>query len=168
MTAVKAIEFARMMNVNRSTVSRYKRDGRLVFTGDGLVDVDASKRRLKETADPNRDDVVQRHIKAKGMEPEEIDEATEKYQESRAKKEKYLALQAKADYEKSIGELIKREQVELDWANVAEILRSSFERLPDMLSGELAAETDYNRVHAILVENIESILKEASEQIAIQ
>lgn len=159
-------EFAKIRGVNKSTVTRYKQADRLVFTDDGLVDVEASNQRIADTADPNRDDVVNRHAKNKGIEDDqEPDENTVSYQKSRAKKEKYLALQAKADYEKSICELVEREQVQRDWANVAITMRSALERIPDLLSAELAAETDHNRVHAILVENIETILKEASQRI---
>lgn len=74
-------------------------------------------------------------------------------------------MQAKADYEKSIGELIERAQVERDWANVAIIMRSALERIPDMISAELAAENDHIRIHAILIQNIESALKEAAQTI---
>lgn len=159
-------EFAALRGVHKSTVTRYKQADRLVFTDDGLIDVDASNKRIKDTADPNRDDVVRRHAEKKNKTYDiGSDDNSASYQASRAKKEKYLALQAKADYEKSIGELVERDQVQRDWTNVAIIMRSALERVPDLLSAELASESDHNRVHAILVENIESALKQASEQI---
>lgn len=166
-------DYAKYKNVNRSTVTRWKQSDRLVFTDDGLVDFRASDKRIKATEDPNRDDVRRRHAINRGDISTQDDPETNEshpsgnasYQESRAKKEHYLALQAKADYEKSIGELIERAQVERDWANVAIIMRSALERIPDMISAELAAENDHIRIHAILIQNIESALKEAAQTI---
>lgn len=167
-------DYAKYKNVNRSTVTRWKQSDRLVFDDNGLVDFKASDKRIKATEDPNRDDVRHRHAINRGDMPAadidiQIGEAelsdNASYQESRAKKERYLALMAKIDYEKSIGELIEREQVKKDWINVATIMRSQLERIPDLISAELAQETDYNRVHAVLAENIENVLKEAAQKI---
>jgi len=158
-------EFAKLRGVHKSTVTRYKQSDRLVFTEDGLVDVEASNHRIADTADPNRDDVVQHHKNNKGVETGDAEGKSGAYQEARAKKEKYHALQAKADYEKSMGILVERATVEKDWANVAAIMRSSFERMPDMLAADLASETDSNRVHAMLVAQIETVLNRAADQI---
>lgn len=53
--------FARRRGWNRSTATRYARDGKLVVNGDGLVDVEASEARLAATADPMKEGVRQRH-----------------------------------------------------------------------------------------------------------
>jgi len=158
-------EFAQIRDVHKSTVTRYKQSGRLVFTDDGLVDVEASNQRIADTADPNRDDVVQRHKKNKGIETEGEEVSGGAYQEARAQKEKYHALQAKADYEKSIGLLVERVEVDQAWVNVAAIMRSSFERIPDTLAADLASENDPTRINAILIDQIESVLKQAADQI---
>ncbi len=159
-------EFAKLRDVNKSTVTRYKQSGRLVFTNDGLVDVEASNQRIADTADPNRDDVVRRHAKNKGI---EIGDETGggAYQEARAKKEKYHALQAKADYEKSIGLLVARAEVDKAWVDVAVIMRSALERIPDTLAADLASESDPTRINAILVDQIELILKQAADQLKV-
>ena len=57
-------EFARLIGVQKSYVTKLKEQGRLVMSADGkLVNVEASKQRIQQTADPNRDDVSQRFEK---------------------------------------------------------------------------------------------------------
>lgn len=168
MKTVTLSEFAKLRGVHKSTVTRYKQTGRLVFTDDGLVDVEASNQKIADTADPNRDDVVRRHKKNK--ETKETKTGDEEvsggaYQEARAKKEKYHALQAKADYEKSIGLLVERAEVDKAWVDVAVIMRSFLERIPDTLAADLASESDTNRISAILIDQIELVLKQAADQI---
>lgn len=162
-TATQA-EFARMLGYSQAAITKFKKSDRLVFTDDGLVDVEASKQRLKDTSDPNRDDVARRHAENRGTEIE-TDDVDLSFQEHRANREKYLALQEKASYEKSIGLLVERAVVERGLDGVSKIIRASFEKLPDILSAELAVESDPNRIHAILVENIEYILSQANEMI---
>lgn len=53
-------EFARIQGWNRSTVTRLRHAGRLVMRGE-LVDVEASRALLADTADPRRGDVAARH-----------------------------------------------------------------------------------------------------------
>ncbi len=160
-------EFAKLRDVNKSTVTRWKQSDRLVFTDDDLVDVKASIKRIAETADPNRDDVARRHAKNKGIEIGSEEAQSGDYQKARVKKEKYHALQAKADYEKSIGLLVERAEVDKAWVDVAVIMRSSLERIPDTLAADLASENDPSRINAILVDQIEIILKQAADQIKV-
>ncbi len=170
MTTGTQADFARAYGYSKAAVTQFKQAGRVVFVRDGVLDFEASKKLIAETADPNRDDVAKRHAEKREQkipQPEDdVDAAgTATYQESRAKKEKYLALQAKVDYEKSIGDLVERAAVERDWVNVAVVLRLALEQIPESMSAELAAEANENRVHAMLTAKIESILKQASEQI---
>jgi hypothetical protein len=66
MTAATQAEFARLMGVNRSTVTRtWKQAGRLVMVGE-LVDVEASRARILATADLARSDVAERHAAERG------------------------------------------------------------------------------------------------------
>ncbi|SFI31246.1 hypothetical protein [Nitrosomonas sp. Nm34] len=165
MATVNQSEFAKILGYSRAAVTQFKKAGRLVMTEDGLVDVEASKQRIKETADPNRDDVVQRHASARGSNIEDDSDTGPGFQEARALKEHYHALQAKIDYETRIGELVERAEVERDWVEVATVLRTNLEKIPDSMASVLAAETDSSRVHAILTEQIEKVLKKASDHI---
>lgn len=56
-------DFARRMNWNRSTATRYAKAGRIVLAKDGQVEVEASHARLAETADPRKEGVRQRHAR---------------------------------------------------------------------------------------------------------
>lgn len=56
--------FARRMGVAPSYVTKMKDEGRLVVV-DGQIEVEASLARMDATKDPNRDDVRQRHAKAR-------------------------------------------------------------------------------------------------------
>lgn len=56
--------FARRLGVSPSYVTKLAQDGRLVVV-DGQIEVEASLARMDATKDPNRDDVRQRHAKAR-------------------------------------------------------------------------------------------------------
>lgn len=56
--------FARRLGVAPSYVTKLKDEGRLVVV-DGQIEVEASLARMDATKDPNRDDVRQRHAKAR-------------------------------------------------------------------------------------------------------
>ena len=165
MTAATQAEFARQLGVNRSHVTRLKHAGRLVLTADGLVEVEASHARIIDTADPNRDDVVTRHARARGAivsdlplaEKEEIDINGNKFQEHRSLKEKYLALDAKASYESRIGELIPRAEVESALDDVVEFARSSLENLPHRVAGLLVGR-DYDAILATLRQEVVGLM----------
>lgn len=157
-------QFAKWYGCSNAAVTYYKKNDQLVFTPEGLIDFVASKKRIDDTADPNRDDVKKRHAANRGEEVED-EPSNPTFQDSRALKEQYLALQAKADYEKSIGSLVERTEVDRDFVKIAAIIRSAFERLPDFLSAELAAEQDPNRIRAMLSEEIEAALNQGAKQI---
>lgn len=56
--------FARRLGVAPSYVTKLKDEGRIVVV-DGQIEVEASLARMEATKDPNRDDVRQRHAKAR-------------------------------------------------------------------------------------------------------
>jgi len=56
--------FARRLGVDPAHVTRMAQAGRLVVV-DGQIEVEASLARMEATKDPNRDDVRQRHAKAR-------------------------------------------------------------------------------------------------------
>jgi hypothetical protein len=57
-------DFARRLGVAPSYVTKLAQEGRIVVV-DGQVEVEASLARMEATKDPNRDDVRQRHAKAR-------------------------------------------------------------------------------------------------------
>lgn len=164
-------DFARRQGVNRSTVTRWAETGRIVLAGDG-VDVEASLRRLAETAGA-RPDVADRHAAARGgalptaaagspppsaPSSAQDDRIGNSYQAARAVKEKYAALKAKADYETQIGNLIRREDVEAAFRAVGGAVRAALDVMPDQVAPVIAPVTDLEDAHALLTEAGRSIL----------
>jgi len=181
---VTQAEFARLQGWSRSHVTGLKQAGRLVMDGK-RVDVKASLARIEATKDPNRDDVSRRHKegrsskggvgdvptteKPKMVPPSQQSPMDERvsstYQQSRAVKERYLALQAKAQYEKDIGKLVDVALVSKAGADLGTHLRSALENLQDRLAPELAPESDPARIHALLGEQFEYTLTEISRKL---
>jgi hypothetical protein len=174
MTTSTLREFADLLGVKPSYVTKLKQADRLVLLEDGRVDVEASQQRIEDTRDPNRDDVQRRHAEARraaeaGEETAGEDNAETAaednsvgYTKSRAMKEQYLALSAKLEYERASGKLVETEAVKRAGDEAGTALRAVLENLPDQLAPLLAPVTDEAKVHALLVENIEIILLEIS------
>lgn len=160
-------EFARALGVNKSYVTRLKQAGRLVLDDSGMVAVAESKRRIRETESPHRDDVRARHAAARGGAAADAgDKVGATFQQARAVKERYLALQAKADYERGIGKLVETDAVRHAGADLGAHLRTTLENLPHQLAPELAAIADPARIQALLAERMELVLNEIAERIA--
>lgn len=161
--AVSQAEFARLLGVDRSHVTRLKKAGRLVMTTDGKVDVAESRARIAATADPNRDDVAARHAASREtkVSPRETappspaqpeDKVGNSYLAARAVKEKYLALDAKIDYEKKVGNLIPKEDVDAALRAMGAAVRSAMEIFPDQVAPLVAPVLDIEEVHSVLAQ----------------
>ncbi len=61
MNTLTQAAFARHLNVRPSYVKKLKDTGRLVMVSDTLIDVEASEARIRETADPGKVAVAERH-----------------------------------------------------------------------------------------------------------
>lgn len=152
-TATQA-EFARILGVQKSYVSKLKDQGRLVFAEEGRVDVEASKQRIQQTADPNRDDVSQRFDKASSAGAQRQNgDIGNSYQAARAVKEKYSAMQAKLEYERSIGKLVDKAEVQAVVEDVITQFRQGLENLPYRLAPELVGQ-DLDGIRAALKQEI--------------
>jgi hypothetical protein len=168
MTTLTQAQFARHLGVDRAHITRLKHAGRLVLTPAGQVDVEASEARIAATADPAKDHVAQRHAASRA------DGATEKkpvadtsaignsYAAARAVKEKYFAMQAKLDYERSVGELIKRDAAAFAMTDAMATLRMQLVALPAIWGDQLAALTDSHEIRVLLEDQINAALEEAA------
>lgn len=159
---VKMAEFARAQGWRRSYVTKLKNEGRLVLTDDGLVEVEASLARIEETGG-GREDVAERwgdHRAGKGA------SAGSTYQQARTTREQYLALQARAEYERTMGQLCERAEVEAAATEAGATLRHLLERLPDQLTPLLFQITDEEKTRAILIDAIETVLGEVADSLA--
>lgn len=174
---VSLSQFATMCGWTPSYVTKLKQHGRLVLTEDGQkVDVDASIARIKETEDPNRDDVRKRwkEHRARGdadpgstppPTPDPSAASTTGFAQARAVKERYLALSAKLDYERASGKLVETSSVQRAGAEAGTVIRAALENLPDQLAPMLAPITDEEKLRAFLADHVESLLAELAQRI---
>lgn len=173
MPAAHQAEFARLIGVDRSHVTRLKQEGRLVMTSEGKVDVEASRRRILETAG-GRDDVSARWARARGEEPptappaqpqgpaagrEDDDPAITTRADAISRKEHYLALQAKLDYEKAIRAVVPRQDVEAALDDLVAAVRQGVENLPHRIAALLVGK-DIDTIRALLKQEIGQLMAE--------
>jgi hypothetical protein len=163
MTTASQSDFATLMGVNKGTVSRWKQAGRLVMLS-GLVDVEASQRRLSETSG-GRDDVADRHAEQRGaalpLTEQKVGagetasagiQRNESRADAQARKEAAAADLLEMELEEKRGNLIKKE--DSDAANRAAwtSARVRVEVMPDQLAPVLVAISDLDEMHALLAE----------------
>ena len=175
---VNQSKFAEIIGVDRSYVTKLKKQDRLMVDDDGLIDVEASIQRIKETADPNRGDVVSRWKKDRNAqapvmssEPPELtpelaeDESPEEhsYQRARAKKEHFLAERARVDYLRDIGELVPIADMRAAVADVVTAFRQTLEQLPHRTGPELIGK-DLDGIRATLKQDIRAALSDMERE----
>lgn len=163
--AVTQAEFARMEGKARSYITALKNAGRLVLTDKGLVDVEASRARIAETSDPNRDDVAKRWADQRPK-PQNIQQEKEpdsekigSYQAARAVKEKFAAMTAKMEYERAIGKLVEKSDVETCVSDVVTLFRQRIENLPHRIAPELVGK-NIDAIRGLLKQEIHQALAE--------
>lgn len=175
---VNQSKFAKIIGVDRSYVTRLKKHDRLVLDDDGYVLVEESIQRIKDTADPNRDDVVSRWqservpqapvvpVQSTELPPElaEDDSPEEhSYQRARAKKEHFLAERARVDYLRDIGELVPIADMRAAVADVVTAFRQTLEQLPHRTGPELIGK-DLDGIRATLKQDIRAALSDMERQ----
>lgn len=163
-------EYAAMRGWSPAYVTKLKNKGRLVLTADGRVDVEASDALVAASKDPSKAGVVERWQRERGEEPAPpLDKPTRPlvlngdefdYQGARAKRETHEANLAEMRERERAGALVETERVVKALTDYAISSRSALERLPDRLAPLLAAETDPNRIYALLEEEIARICDE--------
>jgi len=166
MTTMTKAEFARHIERVPGYITQLGDAGRLVMDGD-QVNVEASIERMRETANPSFTMHADRHQeererKAAGILDDLTGKAGSAYQQARAMREKYAAMQAKISYEKEIGLLLVAHDVKMAVADGDALIRNRLEALPDILAPQLAAEKDEQRIRALLSDQIEYLLDELS------
>lgn len=176
MEILSRTEFAASRGWSRQYVGKLAKQGRLVLTADGKVDVAATEALLQSTADPSKTGVADRHQQArveKGVTahlvpaapplepiPDPEDEAID-FQKARARREHYLARLAENEARKSDGELVEREAVENAAFATGRMLRDLLLGLPKQISAELAAISDPWELERQLTAGLRRVLEDA-------
>lgn len=168
--------FAGLLGCSPGYVTELRKRGRLVLTPDGRkVYVAASRKRIEETASPDKAAVAQRHARARGSAlgataapaapvaahglpvAAGSDADGDKYQRARAAREQYAAASAKLDYEERIGKLVSAAEVAAVAAEVGAAVRRRLESIPHTISAQVE-ERDRARIHALLTDHCEQVL----------
>lgn len=175
---VSQAEFARLMGRDKSLVTRWKQAGRLVIV-DGLVDVDASRQRIEASESPLPHHQAAHEVNAGGRNRPAtaftgevagegmgtLEKIGLKLKFEQARKTQAEAEKAMMERDQMAGRLLDADTARRHVAGLGITLRSTLESLPDRLAGPLSAETSPERIHAMLVDEIEQALAYAAEQI---
>lgn len=180
MQTLNQTQFAKHLGVHKSYITELKQAGRLVIAENGKVDVQASLLLIKETGDPNRDDVVSRHADARGKETKTeeigkpkadkkvvkiIDADAASFSKGRAKEQHFKALAAELEYQKSIGEVVPKADMQAAVADVVTSFRQRLENLPHSISAELVG-ISQDEIHVRIKHECHEILNELSREFA--
>ena len=161
------------------------KDGRFVLAPDGKrVLVAESLARYQATKDPSKQGVADRHAAARAAaddsDAHDADSAPayrpaqgaseaavgNSYQQARAVKEKFLALEAKRAYEVAIGQLRDSREVEGLAATAMTELRIRLENLATTVAPMLTNQPDEAKVRALLQDQFAHALESASHHFA--
>lgn len=160
-----------------------QKDGRLVMAPDGKHCLVAESRaRWEATRDPSKQAVAARHAAGRAVAPDADDDTDDRdpgpaynppggqvgnsYQQARAVKEKFLALEAKRAYEVAIGQLREGREVEGLAATAMTELRIRLENLATTLAPTLTGQHDESKVRAMLQDQFAHALESASHHFA--
>lgn len=176
MQGMSKSEFAAHKGWSKPYVSKLAKQGRLVLTVDGKVDVAATDALLERTADPSKTGVADRHQQtrvekgvtahlvsaAPPLEPPPSGEADEPdFQKARARREHFLSILAENEARKSNGQLVEREKVEQAAFATGRMLRDLLLGLPKQISAELAAISDPWELERQLTAGLRRVLEDA-------
>lgn len=170
-------EFAAHKGWSKSYVSKLAKQDRLVLSDNGRVDVAATEALLKETADPSKAGVSDRHQRdrvEKGVTAHVAPDAAVSdpapppapaaydFQKARAQREFFLAQLAESEARKSSGELVERKAVENAAYASGRLLRDLLLGLPKQISPGLAAINDPWDLERELTGHLRRVLDDAS------
>ena len=152
---VSKAAFARLKGWNRSTVTRFARDGKIVLTPAGLVDVAASEERLQLARSPRGDGTRARHQherKAgrtsglrKGERVDSHDGSWQRLQQSRAQTEAHRAALLRLELDVREGQLVDADAVRRQAEAAGRSFQAAVENLEHRLDALLVAEPDAGR-----------------------
>lgn len=185
---VTQAEFARITKVNRSTVTRWIRNGRISLGDDGRIDVARAIREREATESPMphhqarkaQFDDQKAAIVAPGgngsappgnraglSADSPIDNITAALKLETYRLQKARAEKAALEVDRLAGALIDYADVEFVIDDIGQVLRALLESQADRLAGTLAAHRgDANAIHASLEEAAHELLAEISGHMA--
>ncbi len=157
-------EFAKHIGKSQPYVTKLKQEGRLVLDETGKIDAEASIKKIEQTSSPESQSVVDMHQEQReGKEDDLPGKAGSVYQESRAMQKMYDAKRSKLEYEAEIKKYIKKDEIEAAIFESDTVIRTKLEAMPYLLAPQLATEVDESVVLSILIDQVEQVLRDLSE-----
>lgn len=144
---VTQAEFARIANVNRSTVTRWIKSGRIQAASNGLIDPSAATDMRQATESP----LPQHQARKDQIEEQKAGADRKPEKENRKQEDKPPQIRPadqllwhktellRLEIEQKTKTLIERRQAEAVLADFAIAIRSSLEGMPDRISHSIAA-----------------------------
>lgn len=182
MTTATRKEFAEILGVRPSYITKLGHEGRLVLTPDGKrVEVEATQEMIARTTG-GRPDVASRHAAARGeakgtsakvragrpgknapkRENEENEKAepaeSERLVDAKTRKERAQADQEEMKAEQMRGNLVAKEDVDAAMRFVGGAIRAALEVMPDQLAPLVAPITDLAEVHELITQTCRDAL----------
>lgn len=153
-------QFARKYGYSRAAVTQFKNNNKLVFLMPGILDFEASKKLIDETSDPARIDVRERHAANRGETLQMTGNGHNEFQKARAVKEKYLAMQAKMEYELAEGKLIIRDDVHKAAFEASRKLRDNLHSLCKQSAPNVIGIDSPEAIETYLRDEVDKMLEE--------
>ena len=154
-------EFARLQGWDKSHVTRLKQAGRLVMV-EGKVDVEASLEMLRQSDDPARQDVKDRHAGQRGgvggvhgQMPGKVSHTAD-FNHARARNETAKAELAEMEAAKMRGSMVESEAVRLFAADLGATFGNGLDNLADRVCGQLSPQ---------IAEQVRPLLEDESKNI---
>lgn len=174
--AVTLKQFARLLDVSPGYITELKQAERLVLNEKGKVLVDASRARIRETADPAKEGVRARHAEQRGTGAGDLDGgdvevtylANDPVSLRRARaiadKAEAEARRALREEQVELGQLLQADEVEHAVRAAVSTLRNGLENMPAILAPQVAAEADEAKCRVLITDAIEHALEELARQ----
>lgn len=169
MKELSQTEYAAERGWSPAYVTKLKRQGRLVLTPAGKVNVEATDRLIESTRDPARggdrrpgageglgDVPGARAAAAPGAQRAGGGEF-QTYKEAARRERIAKARIAELELAEKTGQLVRRQEVEAAIFGLSRQTMEALDALADRLASQLAAESDVARVHALLTEHTRKI-----------
>lgn len=164
MTTGSQAEFARKYGYSKAAVTQFKKADRLVFISAGVLDFEASRKKIFDTSNPSRNDVSRRHAEYRGEdETEKPERSGNAFHNAKTVREKYLALQAKLDYEVNSGMYVEKAQVEKIVFERARQFRDGLLTCSRRIAPEISGREDVKQIEDILYKEFRLILEQFSK-----
>ncbi|WP_066018060.1 hypothetical protein [Endozoicomonas atrinae] len=163
MALLSQSEFAKRQGWSRQYVGKLVKSGKITLV-NGKVDPEQALAAIKAQSEPSTE------LRAKSQNgtilpasPTDSRQAVD-FVTARTMREAFKAKMAKMEYEEKAGKLTDASKVKAEAFRAGRIVRDSLLGIPDRLSDVLAAEEDPVKVRQLLMEELESILHELSQQ----